>query len=76
MGLLDVFNISVTVWVDAGGIEGSLECEDGDGKNVGTPALSTGVENLVPYPNEGLPNGEFLTCTFTAAVGQVEVRWR
>lgn len=73
-GLLDVFNISVTAWADGAGIQGSLACEDGYGEQVGVSVSSTEVGNLAPYPDEGLHTGEFLTCAFTAAVGQAEVR--
>lgn len=73
-GLLDVFKISVTAWADGEGIADVLTCHDVDEERVTVDDTSTGIGGLASYPKEGLQAREHLTCHFSAAVGQTEVR--
>lgn len=80
-GLLDIFDLSVMAFADGAGISDSLACYDvggveklsGSGSSV-DPSASKLIGNLASYPDSGLRGGTSFVCTFSAAVGQSEVR--
>lgn len=72
-------------WGDGAGIADALTCNDVDGGQKITEAgteealanstsESLTVQGLAAYPSSGLGGGRSLTCAFSSAVGQTEVR--
>lgn len=82
-GLLALFNISVVAGGDVSGVPRALTCTDVDGErkynSEGSPLTPTNaslrVEGLASYPGSGLKGGSSITCAFSSAVAQTEVRF-